>query len=165
MCSLAYYNCHCFDRLKFKSISCYSNGYPAIKSEGTERVPQMPIFVVHQHAATHLHWDLRLEMDGVLKSWAVPKTPPTEKGTKRLAIQVEDHDLSYADFEGTIPEGQYGAGKVEIWDNGDYELKAQTMDRLEIRFHGKKLKGDYTLLRFKKAGEKQWLFFKTFSRA
>lgn len=116
-------------------------------------------FVVHEHHATHLHWDLRLAMDGVLKSWAVPKEPPTSAGVKRLAVQVEDHPLDYADFEGTIPEGEYGAGTVKIWDKGKYELKERTDEKLVLSFHGKKLKGDYYLLRFKRSGDKNWLFF------
>ena len=119
-----------------------------------------PIFVVHEHHAKHLHWDLRLEMDKVLKSWAVPKEPPKKEGEKRLAIQVEDHALSYAGFEGEIPEGQYGAGKVKIWDNGTYDLISKKLSKIIVDFHGKKLKGEYVLLRFEKAGEKNWLFFK-----
>src|SRR3990172_57743 len=85
------------------------------------------IFVINEHNASHLHWDLRLEMNGALASWAIPKTPEElkEKGTKRLAMHVEDHPLSYATFKGEIPAGNYGAGKVEIWDNGFYELKFQ----------------------------------------
>jgi DNA ligase D-like protein (predicted 3'-phosphoesterase) len=118
------------------------------------------IFVVHEHHATHLHWDLRIEMGGVLKSWAVPKKPPLKAGIKRLAIQVDDHDISYADFEGEIPEGQYGAGKVLIWDNGTYELVEAAKDKIVVEFKGKKLKGKYALIRFKKAGEKNWLFFR-----
>jgi DNA ligase D-like protein (predicted 3'-phosphoesterase) len=124
------------------------------------KMPKKPIFVVHEHHATHLHWDLRIEMDGVLKSWAVPKKPPTKKGVKRLAVQVDDHDLSYAGFEGEIPEGQYGAGKVLIWDKGSYDLADRSADKIVVDFKGKKLKGKYALIRFKKAGEKNWLFFK-----
>jgi len=116
------------------------------------------IYVIQKHAATHLHYDLRLEMNGVLKSWAVPKTPPTESGIRRLAVQVEDHPLDYADFEGTIPEGQYGAGTVEIWDRGKYILKAKTDDKLIFEIKGNKLKGLYCLIRFK--GKENWLFFK-----
>lgn len=123
-------------------------------------MPKKPIFVVHEHHAKHLHYDLRLEMDNVLKSWAVPKEPPLKKGIKKLAIQVEDHDLEYADFEGEIPEGMYGAGKVLIWDNGNYGLVERTDDKIVVDFKGKKLKGKYALIRFKKAGEKNWLFFK-----
>lgn len=121
------------------------------------------IFVIHKHDATHLHYDLRLEMKGVLKSWAVPKQPPKTKGTKRLAIQVEDHPLDYASFQGVIPEGNYGAGKVEIWDNGKYELVEKNSNSIKIKFDGKKLKGNYVLLKTKYGikPEKSWLFFKT----
>jgi len=120
------------------------------------------IFVIHKHHASHLHWDLRLEIDGVLKSWAVPKEPPKSKGTKRLAIQVEDHPLSYAKFEGEIPEGNYGAGKVEIWDNGTYELISNDKKKIDIEFHGKKLKGNYVLVKthYGSKPKKSWLFFK-----
>ena len=123
----------------------------------------MSIFVVHEHHASHLHWDLRLELDGVLKSWAVPKEMPTGSDIKRLAIQVEDHPLSYAKFEGIIPEGSYGAGKVKIWDSGTYELLKKDSKEIKINFHGKKLKGNYVLLKtnYGKQKEKSWLFFKT----
>ncbi|MBD3247440.1 3'-phosphoesterase [Candidatus Pacearchaeota archaeon] len=121
-----------------------------------------PIFVVHDHHASHHHYDLRLEMNKALKSWAVPKKPPLKKGIKRLAIQVEDHPLDYADFEGTIPEGQYGAGKVKIWDKGIYELKSKDKKKIEIKFKGKKLKGNYVLVKtnYGNKPEKSWLFMK-----
>lgn len=120
----------------------------------------MPRFVVQEHHASHLHWDFRLEMDGVLKSWAIPKEPPNKKGTKRLAIQTEDHDLDYINFEGEIPEGYYGAGIVKIWDKGTYELEERTKDKIVFQLRGKKLNGRFCLIRFKKGGEKTWLFFK-----
>lgn len=115
-------------------------------------------FVIQKHYATHLHYDFRLEMDGVLKSWAVPKQPPTEPGIKRLAVQVEDHELNYIGFEGTIPEGMYGAGKVEIWDKGTYTLKHRSENKLQFELNGGRLIGDYVLIRFR--GAKNWLFFK-----
>jgi DNA ligase D-like protein (predicted 3'-phosphoesterase) len=115
-------------------------------------------FVIQKHAATHLHYDFRLEMDNVLKSWAIPKEPPKEAGVKRLAVQVEDHQLSYINFEGTIAEGEYGAGKVEIWDKGNYTVKHRSENKIVFTLQGTKLNGDYTLLRFK--SDKNWLFFK-----
>jgi DNA ligase D-like protein (predicted 3'-phosphoesterase) len=118
----------------------------------------MPVFVVHEHNATHLHWDLRLEMNRVLKSWAVPKQPPLKKGIKRLAVQVPDHPRSYASFEGTIPKGSYGAGTVKIWDKGTYELVDKSRNKYIVRFKGKKLKGEYALVLFRPP--KNWLFFK-----
>jgi len=116
------------------------------------------IFVIQKHAARRLHYDLRLEMDGVLKSWAVPKEPPVEAGVKRLAVQVEDHPLEYANFEGIIPEGHYGAGKVEIWDKGSYILRERTENKMIFDLEGERLRGTYVLIRFK--GDKNWLFFK-----
>ncbi|MEM1539549.1 MAG: DNA polymerase ligase N-terminal domain-containing protein [Candidatus Bathyarchaeia archaeon] len=115
-------------------------------------------FVVQKHHATRLHYDFRLEMDNVLKSWAVPKEPPSQPGIKRLAVEVEDHPLSYIDFEGTIPEGMYGAGKVEIWDKGTYILKGRSRDKIEFTLNGEKLRGDYALIKFK--GDKNWLLIK-----
>jgi len=120
------------------------------------------IFVIHKHHASHLHWDLRLEIGGVLKSWAVPKEPSRTKGVKRLAIAVEDHPIDYATFEGTIPEGNYGAGKVEIWDNGTFELIEKDTKKIEFKLNGKKMKGTFVLIKTKYGGkpEKSWLFFK-----
>jgi len=117
------------------------------------------IYVIQKHDASHLHHDLRLEMDGVLKSWAIPEEPPVEKGVKRLAVATEDHPVDYADFEGTIPEGQYGAGTVEIWDKGTYVLESRKEEKIVLHIKGKKLKGKYVLVKFK-GQEKNWLFFK-----
>jgi DNA ligase D-like protein (predicted 3'-phosphoesterase) len=114
------------------------------------------IFVIHEHDARRLHYDLRLEMDGVLKSWAIPKEPPTDVGIKRLAIQVDDHDIEYADFEGIIPEGMYGAGTVKIWDRGRFILEKKTSGKLMFELKGEKMIGKYVLVRFKD----NWLFFK-----
>jgi DNA ligase D-like protein (predicted ligase)/DNA ligase D-like protein (predicted 3'-phosphoesterase) len=124
-----------------------------IKSSGT-------IYVIQEHHATHLHWDLRLEREGVLKSWAVPKKPPEKPGERRLAVQVEDHPLDYGKFEGVIPEGEYGAGVVKIWDKGVYEPVKWTDEKIEFILHGGRLSGQYELIRFRKAGEKEWLLFK-----
>jgi DNA ligase D-like protein (predicted 3'-phosphoesterase) len=121
------------------------------------------IYLIHKHQASHLHYDLRLEESGVLKSYALPKEPPTRPGEKRLAIQVEDHPLSYADFEGLIPEGQYGAGQVEIWDRGYYLILEKNEKMKEMLILGKKLSGVYTLVKIKDKENKArnlWLFFK-----
>lgn len=130
---------------------------PSAQKISHEFANKKSIFVVHKHHASHLHWDLRLEIDGVLKSWAVPKEPPIEPNTKRLAIRVEDHPLSYATFEGTIPEGNYGAGTVEIWDSGEFTLEKSTPKELLVEFFGKKLSGKYVLIN---TSGKNWLFFK-----
>ncbi len=120
------------------------------------------IFVVHDHQASHHHWDFRLEINKVLKSWVIPKQPPRIKGIKRLAIQVENHPIDYANFEGVIPEGQYGAGTVKIWDKGTYELNEKDSKKIEFVLHGKKLKGKYVFIKtnYGNKPEKSWLFFK-----
>ncbi len=119
-----------------------------------------PRFVLHDHAARHHHFDLRLERDGVLKSWAVPKGLPETSGDRRLAIAVEDHDLNYIGFEGTIPDGEYGAGTVAIADHGTYETLAWGGEKIEVVLHGTRFSGKYVLVRFKKAGGKEWLVIK-----
>jgi DNA ligase D-like protein (predicted 3'-phosphoesterase) len=120
----------------------------------------MPKFVIQEHHARHLHWDFRLELNRVLKSWAVPKEPPKTAGIKRLAVHVANHPLSYIGFHGTIPKGMYGAGTVKIWDKGAFKLIERTKNKIEFDLKGKKLKGRYELVKFSKAGPKAWLFFK-----
>jgi len=115
-------------------------------------------FVVQEHHARRLHWDFRIELDQVLRSWAVPRGVPVEPGIKRLAVQVEDHPLSYYGWEGQIPEGQYGAGTVEVWDKGRYILEVREPRKYHVILHGMKLKGDYRLINFK---DKNWLIYKT----
>lgn len=113
--------------------------------------------MVQKHQARQLHYDFRLEISGVLRSWAVPKGPPIEPGIRRLAIQVEDHPIDYIDFSGEIPKGEYGAGRVEIWDKGQFDLEKETGDRLEFSLRGQKLSGSYILLR---TDGKNWLFIR-----
>jgi DNA ligase D-like protein (predicted 3'-phosphoesterase) len=131
-----------------------------------------PIFVIQKHAAHTLHYDFRLEVEGVLKSWAVPKGPSLNPKDKRLAVPTEDHPLEYADFEGSIPEGEYGAGTVMVWDFGTYRnltekqgeaismAEAVPHGHLKVWLEGKKLKGGFALTRFKKTPDEAWLLVK-----
>lgn len=124
-----------------------------------------PIYLIQKHNAQNLHYDLRLEIDGTLKSWAVPKIPSSDPSIKRLAIETENHPLAYTNFTGTIPEGEYGAGKVEIWDQGSFgNIKSESLvaqyrgGQIEINLQGRKLKGGYVLIRT--GPGKNWLFKK-----
>jgi bifunctional non-homologous end joining protein LigD len=129
---------------------------------GGKRSKKAPIFVVQRHDARRLHYDFRLERDGALASWAVPKGVPLESGQQHLAVHVEDHPLSYATFEGEIPKGNYGAGTVEIWDHGTYELVEEKPDGgLTVRLHGERLEGTWTLVPAHLSGdEKNWLLLR-----
>jgi DNA ligase D-like protein (predicted 3'-phosphoesterase) len=120
-------------------------------------------FVVHEHHASRLHYDFRLELEGVLKSWAVPKGPSMNPAEKRLAVEVEDHALEYIDFEGIIPEGNYGAGAVVIWDEGEFELLEASKKKISFLLHGSILQGGFTLAKLKPRGKdpaKDWLLIK-----
>lgn len=122
-------------------------------------------FVVHEHHASRLHFDFRLEVDGVLKSWAVPKGPSLNPQEKRLAVAVPDHAVSYINFEGRISEGKYGAGEVRVWDKGEYSVTGDALAQLEngrLRFvlHGEKLQGEFSLIKMGKT-EGQWLLIKS----
>lgn len=131
-----------------------------------------PVFVIQKHDASRLHYDFRLEVDGVLKSWAVPKGPSTDPKEKRLAVPTEDHPLEYAEFEGTVPEDEYGAGTVMVWDTGTYwnlrerEGRAVSMKnalrtgKVEVWLEGKKLSGGYALVRTGKKKDTRWLLIK-----
>jgi bifunctional non-homologous end joining protein LigD len=125
---------------------------------GEESRPTGRTFVVQRHDATRLHYDLRLERDGVLVSWAVPKGLPLEHGVRHLAVQTEDHPFEYADFEGKIPEGQYGAGEVRIWDRGQYDLLEWSDRKVSVRLHGRRYRGLYHLVKTAR-GERDWLIF------
>jgi bifunctional non-homologous end joining protein LigD len=129
---------------------------------GSKKRGKQPIFVVQRHDARRLHYDFRLERDGALASWAVPKGIPLEPGARALAVHVEDHPLEYATFEGEIPKGQYGAGTVEVWDNGTYELVEEKKDGgLTVRLHGKRLEGTWTLVPAHLDGKEQnWLILR-----
>lgn len=123
------------------------------------RKKREPIFAVQEHHARQLHCDFRLEVNGVLKSWAVPKGVPEKAGIKRLAIQTEDHPLEYANFSGAIPEGLYGAGVVKIWDRGKYVMEKIKDKEIIVELFGKKLKGKYVLVKTK-FSKNSWLIFR-----
>src|SRR5215212_8883193 len=141
-------------------------------SGGKPKKTKLPMFVIQKHQASHLHYDFRLEMEGVLKSWAVPKGPSYDPTVKRLAMMTEDHPYDYAGFEGVIPEGNYGAGNVIIWDNGTWELiepgddpvKALASGKLTFRLYGKKMFGEWALVkiggRSKSDKGNEWLLLK-----
>jgi DNA ligase D-like protein (predicted 3'-phosphoesterase) len=154
---------------------------PKVSSFNNQTKNEESIFVIHDHHSRNHHHDLRLEMSRrlngsgsrheivgrVLRSWALPKLTPLLKGEKHLAIGVEDHPMEYADFEGNIPEGEYGAGKVKIFDKGTYSVLTKTNDLIDLEFFGKKIKGNYILLKLKKplklskkSSYNNWLFFK-----
>ena len=128
--------------------------------KGRELLIKESFFVIQEHWASHHHFDLRLALDKTLKSWAIPKEPPIKKGEKRLAVQVEDHPLEYASFEGEIPEGEYGGGKVKIWDKGKLKIYKKEDKLIDFNLEGKKLKGNFVLLQPIRFDKKNWLFFK-----
>jgi bifunctional non-homologous end joining protein LigD len=146
-------------------------GEPPGKAVSTRRKHALR-FVIQKHSARNLHFDFRLELDGVMKSWAVPKGPSYDPGVRRLAMEVEDHPLEYNTFEGTIPEGEYGAGTVMLWDRGTYEAEdgggvaalREGYERgdLKITLHGKRLKGGWVLVRMRRddSDRAQWLLIK-----
>ena len=120
---------------------------------------ERPVYVIQEHHASRLHWDLRFEINESLKSWALPKEPPQKIGEKRLAVSVDDHPIEYALFEGEIPKGNYGAGKVTTWDMGTFDVVESGKTKLVVDIHGTRLHGKYCLVHFKPEG-KNWLFFK-----
>src|SRR6186713_1987017 len=139
----------------------------ARSTRGASGKTQQLIFVIQKHAASRLHWDFRLEWQGTLRSWAVPKGPSLDPGDKRLAVEVEDHPIAYAKFEGDIPKGQYGGGHVDIWDNGTWEPvgdfnKGLKKGHLEFEMFGKKLSGRWHLVRTRMQGKQpNWLLMKS----
>jgi DNA ligase D-like protein (predicted 3'-phosphoesterase) len=132
--------------------------YKEVAKEMKDIKIEHPLYAIQRHFATHLHHDLRLEMDGVLKSWAIPKNPMLAENKKILAVQVNDHPIFYGLWEGIISPGNYGAGKVEVWDKGTFEILEKTDKGFVIRINGKKLKGIFVLFKFKPPNN--WLFFK-----
>lgn len=163
-------------KLKFMGLQRYKQkrnfrATPEPAGQVARRPGRALMFVIQKHDATRLHYDFRLELDGVLKSWAVPKGIPTTKADKRLAMHVEDHPIDYGDFEGVIPEGNYGAGSVMVWDTGTWEARdanpSQALREGKLKFvlHGKKLNGEWTLVRMRarseSSGKDEWLLIKS----
>ena len=146
--------------MNLKSYQAKRNFRKTIEPRGKLIRKNLSRFVVQEHRASYLHYDFRLELNGVLKSWAVPKGMPTESGIKRLAVAVEDHPVDYINFHGTIPQGEYGAGEVKIWDKGKWQMLDGSWERGSMKFNlaGKKLQGEYVLVRLK--DKKNWLVYK-----
>ena len=152
-----------------KKRNLKKSGEPSGKKSGNVR---KNAFVIQKHDASHLHYDFRLAIDDALKSWAVPKGPSTDPSEKRLAVEVEDHPMDYADFEGVIPDGEYGAGTVMVWDRGTYRnLRADKDENstmadsheaglIEVWLEGEKIEGGYALKRFRGGKKPQWLLIK-----
>ncbi|MGE0010464.1 MAG: DNA polymerase ligase N-terminal domain-containing protein [Candidatus Babeliales bacterium] len=160
--SLAQYK----ERRKFKRT-------PEPKGKKARKKPDEPIFVIQEHHASRIHWDLRLEIKGVLVSWAIPKGPSLNPAIRRIAIMTEDHPIEYAGFEGVIPKGMYGAGPVMVWDTGTFENKNIRNKKpvplhqgledgyLEFFLHGTKLQGSFVLIKPNfEDGQKEWLLIK-----
>jgi bifunctional non-homologous end joining protein LigD len=159
------------DHLLKKYRAMRDFGVTAEPSGGKPKGTKLPIFVIQKHHASRLHYDFRLEMEGVLKSWAVPKGPSYDPATKRLAMMTEDHPYDYASFEGVIPAGQYGGGNVIIWDNGTWEfiepgddpVKALKSGKLTFRMFGRKMFGEWALVKIHGRGDgkgNEWLLLK-----
>lgn len=154
---------------KYRSMRDFSDT-PEPSGKAKRKGGKRPMFVIQKHQASHLHYDFRLEMEGVLKSWAVPKGPSYDPGTKRLAMMTEDHPYEYGSFEGVIPEGNYGAGNVIIWDTGTWEfiepgddpVQAVAQGKLTFRMFGKKMFGEWALVRIRGRSPKgnEWLLLK-----
>lgn len=164
-------------RTKKPSLKTYraKRDFAATPEPAGKKTPpaKEPVFVVQKHLASHLHYDFRLEIGGVLVSWAIPKGPSMDPGVKRLAMRTEDHPLEYASFEGVIPEGQYGAGTVMIWDAGTFTNikkdksgrpvaieEALAQGRLTFELSGRKLRGAFALNRTNFAGRESWILLK-----
>lgn len=135
---------------------------PEPRASAAQRKQGSLVYAIQKHRASHLHYDLRLEEGEVLKSWAIPKLPPQEENVRRLAVETEDHPLGYEDFEGVIPDGEYGAGKVEIWDRGTYRPRESSPGKRILEIKGEKLRGRYALIKLKpqNPADKNWLLFK-----
>jgi bifunctional non-homologous end joining protein LigD len=139
---------------RYRSMRDFESTAEPSGAEPVLRAGDRPRFVIQEHHATALHWDLRLERDGVLVSWAVPKGLPPDPKKNHLAIQTEDHPLAYIDFEGQIPEGEYGGGQVYLWDSGTYDLHEWKDGKVQVTFHGRRARGRYALFRTR---GKQWM--------
>lgn len=135
-------------------------GFRSKIPDATDSLAFVPRFVIQEHHARSHHFDFRLERDGVLKSWAVPKGIPEEPGVKRLAVEVEDHSIEFGSFEGEIPAGEYGAGQIKVWDNGECEYHEWEENRIVFSLKGNRVAGKFSMVRFKPPETQKWLLFR-----